>query len=497
VHGTALIGVFTESGTVKRHWHRFEGPQVGPLTDNFGMAAMDHARKTQLAPGFVPSSAAGEDVQSFDPDHGAKGLQHNLEERLKPDVDEPANRGSSDQETPPRSYRSVRRVLKIAAGLAIVAVFGWLPLRAVWQTSSVEAVVNARLVTLRSPIDGEVSSKSGYSTASSSVSEGDLILRVVNARGDRNRLDDLRRQMSRLDNERPSLATKLESAQAAQRDLARQASQFREGRTLQLEARIAEIQSVIEAATSRREEATAAVERASSLIKSGSVSPVEFARLTRDQSVAQQTEIGARRRLDAAKVEFIAAQKGTYLGDSYNDRPSSVQREEEMRQRANDLNADLAHADAEVAWLASEIVSEQLHYISRSEADIKAPVNGRIWEMMTSPGEDVRAGQALLKLPDCSGAVVTANVTERVYNGLKRGEQASFEPNDGGPAIRGSIVNLTGASGAPANLAINPDALNKEPYRVTVSMPNLDTMGKDCAVGRTGRVVFDHDTSKP
>jgi len=264
-----------------------------------------------------------------------------------------------------------------------------------------------------------------------------------------------------------------------------------------LEARIAEIQSVIEAAASRREEATAAVERASSLIKSGSVSPVEFARLTRDQSVAQQTEIGARRRLDAAKVEFIAAQKGTYLGDSYNDRPSSVQREEEMRQRANDLNADLAHADAEVAWLASEIVSEQLHYISRSEADIKAPVNGRIWEMMTSPGEDVQAGQALLKLLDCSGAVVTANVTERVYNGLKLGEPASFEPNDAGPAIRGSIVNLTGASGAPANLAINPDALNKEPYRVTVSMPNLDTMGKDCAVGRTGRVVFDHDTSKP
>ena len=239
-------------------------------------------------------------------------------------------------------------------------------------------MVNARLVTLRSPIDGEVSSKSGRST-SSAVNEGDLLLRVVNARGDRNRLDDLRRQMSRLDNERPSLATKFASAQAAQQDLARQASQFKEGRSLQLEARIAEIQSAIEAAAFRREEATAAVERASSLIKSGSVSSVEFARLTREQSIAQQTEIGARRRLDAAKIELIAAQKGTYLGDSYNDRPSSVQREEEMRQRAGDLKADLAHADAQVAWLASEIASEQLLYVSRSEADIKAPVTGRIW----------------------------------------------------------------------------------------------------------------------
>ncbi|MDI2111533.1 HlyD family secretion protein, partial [Bradyrhizobium sp. Mp64] len=67
---------------------------------------------------------------------------------------------------------------------------------------------------------------------------------------------------------------------------------------------------------------------------------------------------------------------------------------------------------------------------------------------------------------------------------------------DGSAALQGEIVNLTGASGAPANLAINPDALNKEPYRVTVSMPALDTTGKDCAVGRTGRVVFNADAAK-
>ena len=102
----------------------------------------------------------------------------------------------------------------------------------------------------------------------------------------------------------------------------------------------------------------------------------------------------------------------------------------------------------------------------------------------------------MLKLLDCGGAVVTANVTETVYNRLKLGDPASFEPNDGGPAIKGEVVNLTGASGAPANLAINPDALNKEPYRVTVSLPAADTTGKDCAVGRTGRVVFNEVEAK-
>lgn len=458
---------------------------------------MDQAQQKQVSREDVPTSPDEPSTKSSERGHDARGLQRDLQDRLQPSVDEPIADGTANPEAPPRpTGRTVRRILKIAAGLAIVAVFGWLPLKAVWQISSVEAVVNARIVTLRSPIDGAVTTKAGYLTGLSAVSEGDVILHVVNARGDRNRLDDLRRQMSRLENQRPSFATKLAAAESAQQDLARQAGQFRDGRILQLEARIAEIQSAIEAAASRREEAVAAVERASSLIRSGSVSTVELARLTREQAVAQQTEIGARRRLDAAKVELTAVRSGTYLGDSYNDRPSSVQREEEMRQRAAELRADLTHADAEIEWLNHEIAIEQLHYVSRSEADIRAPVAGRIWEMMTSPGEDVRAGQPLLKLLDCGGAVVTANVTETVYNRLKLGDPASFEPNDGGPAIKGAVVNLTGASGAPANLAINPDALNKEPYRVTVSLPAADTTGKDCAVGRTGRVVFNEAAAK-
>jgi multidrug resistance efflux pump len=419
-------------------------------------------------------------------------LPRELEGRLDPDEPE----ASSSNEAPvakaaqPGPSRTLRRYMKAAAGIAIVAVFGWLPLKAFFQTSSVEAVVNSRLVTLRSPIDGKVSAGSNLSGDLGIIGEGTLILRVVNPRGDRVRLDDLRRQMSRSVNEMPSLVSKMASARVAQKDLAHQAALFTEGRIRQLEARIAEIQTSIEAAAARREEVTAAVERASSLIKSGSVSTVELGRLTRDQTIAVQTEIGSRRRLDATQVELTAVREGTFLGDSYNDRPSSVQREEEMRQRAEGLAADIAQADAEIAWLGGEIASEQFQYISRSEAEIKVPVAGRIWEVMTAPGEDVRAGQPLIRLLDCAGAVVTANVTESVYNRLQVGSVAHFRPSDGGPELDGTVVNLTGSAGAAANLAINPDALSKEAYRATVSVPGLNHGSNDCAVGRTGRVIF-------
>lgn len=425
-------------------------------------------------------------------------LPPELEGRLGPDETETP----SSNDAPPAKVaqssrrRTLRRAMKAAAGIAIVAVFGWLPLKAFFQTSSVEAVVNSRLVTLRSPIDGKVSAGSNLSGDLGIIGEGTLILHVVNPRGDRVRLDDLRRQMSRSVNERPSLVSKIASARLAQKDLTRQAALFTEGRIRQLEARIAEIQTSIETAAARREEATAAVERASSLIRSGSVSSVELGRVTREQTVALQTETGARRRLDATQVELTAVREGTFLGDSYNDRPSSVQREEEMRQRAEGLTADMAQADAEIGWLAGEIASEQLQYISRSEADIKVPVAGRIWEVMTAPGEDVRAGQPLIRLLDCAGAVVTANVTESVYNRLQVGSVAHFRPSDGGPELDGTVVNLTGSAGAAANLAINPDALSKEAYRATVSVPGLNQGSNDCAVGRTGRVIFSADRAR-
>lgn len=420
----------------------------------------------------------------------ARGLQDELKERWSHPDEEPEHEQRPVSSKAAQTGRIVRRSLKVVTGLAIVAVFGWMPLRAMWQASSVEAVVNSRVVTLRSPIDGQVFSYLDLSRQMGPVSKGALVLRIVNSRGDRTRLDDLRRQLAHLENQRPSLSAKLAAVQAAREDLVRQAAQFRDGRILQLEARIAELRTSIEAAATRLEESTAAVERASSLAKSGSVSTVELARLTREQSIAQQTELGASKRLEGAMVELAAARNGTFLGDSYNDRPSSVQREEEIRQRAEDLKADLVQVDAEINWLAGEIISEHTRYVERSEANIGLPATGQIWEMMTSPGEDVRAGQPLLKILDCTQAVVTANVTERIYNRLQLGDHATFEPSDGGPAIDATVTNLTGASGAAANLAINPDALSKEPYRVTVTLPAVNDAVSGCTVGRTGRVVF-------
>ncbi|PZU91923.1 MAG: HlyD family secretion protein [Chelatococcus sp.] len=418
-----------------------------------------------------------------------RGLQRRLEEHVvlgEPTVERDAV--ATPKGTKAALNPMIRRVGKVLLGAAVVAVFGLVPLRTLLQTSSVEAVVNARIMTLRAPIAGEIVAAPADLAASEAVPAGKTLLHIVNPRADRGRLDDLRRSFGQLTNQRKGVEAKLAAARLAEADLAGQAEKFRLGRIEQLVARVAEQESLIVVAGARREEAVAARDRSEALSRTGNVTAAEFARLTREVTAMTETETSARHRLAALNVELTAARAGLFLGDSYNDRPSSVQRGDEMRQRIVDLEADLAGIDAELERLGPELEAEQARYRASADVAMTLPVAGRIWETMVSPGEQVRVGQDLVRLVDCSTAIVTANVTESVYNRLSVGSTARFIPADGGKELQGRVVNLTGLAGAPANLAIEPAALSKEPYRVTVSLPGLGSQA--CGVGRTGRVVF-------
>jgi multidrug resistance efflux pump len=424
-------------------------------------------------------------------------LQHEFGETLVGAPEAKAIDATKDDETKPLpaarsgllSRASLGRFVKAGIGVAIVVFFGWMPLQTLLVASSVEAVVNSRIVTVRSPIDGVVTAAPHDSSAWSGA-KGAPVLRIVDDKADRALLDSLRRQLATFEDERPSLATRLDLAQSSLANLDKQTQQFTAGRIRQLDARIAALSHDLAAATARAQEADAALNRANALIKSGSVTEAESGRLRRDSAVAAEGEAAARQRYEEASVELAAAHEGFFLGDSYNDRPSSAQRADELRLRIGDLAADLQTRDAQIKRLRADIADEAARYVDRSDVEVALPVSGRVWEVLTAPGEHVSRGQDLLRLLDCASAVVTANVSESIYNRLQVGSPVTFRPSTSGDSYPGSIVNLTGAAGAPANFAILPGTLAKEGYHVTVAVPRIAENG-ECGVGRTGRVIFE------
>ena len=122
-----------------------------------------------------------------------------------------------------------------------------------------------------------------------------------------------------------------------------------------------------------------------------------------------------------------------------------------------------------------------------------ALTKGSVWDILTAPEEQVHRGQDLLRMLDCSETVVTAVVSESVYNRFQVGLPVRFRPRDGHEELPGTVIRLSAASVLPANLAIPSSALTPGSYHLTVVVPKL---AQGCLIGRTGRVFLDAGTPK-
>ena len=172
------------------------------------------------------------------------------------------------------------------------------------QTSSVEAIVNARVITLRAPIEGEVQAGPAGREAGAALAPGDLLFRIVDPRADRGRVDDLSRQLEQARDERPRLAARLESARALLADLTEQTRAFGAARIRQLEARHDALTADAAAAHARTLDAAATLERANRLTAQGAGTAVQASLAKRDADVAAQNEIAAQGLIAVNDVEL-------------------------------------------------------------------------------------------------------------------------------------------------------------------------------------------------
>ena len=161
-----------------------------------------------------------------------------------------------------------------------------------------------------------------------------------------------------------------------------------------------------------------------------------------------------------------------------------------MRQQIVDGESQLNEHEGRLGYLQKELAAETELFAAHSNANVDATVRGRIWEVLTANGEEVRTGQDLLRVLDCAGAVVTATVSEAVYNKLWIGQQAHFRLRGESQEYPGTVVGLTGLAAAGSNFAIEQTALTRELYHVTIGVPGL-AEAPECNVGRTGQVTFD------
>lgn len=357
--------------------------------------------------------------------------------------------------------------------------------------TSADATVNARVNVVRASIEGQV--RLAVRNIGARVRTGELVAEIADERFDTARLLDLERDRDHQKIELQRVAGQRKVLGEARAGFAVQLSDYQRGRVSQIEARIAEAKASQDAAAARLREADNALKRANELSDRGVQTAANLDRARAAYDVAQQDLESARQRANYHATELVSARSGVFIGDSYNDAPFSSQRVRELDLRLAELTSEQQQVEARLAQFERQIQAERVRVNRLTSATLAARIDGMAWDFLVDDGEYARRGQDLVKLVDCNGLVVTASVTEALYDSLSIGSPAQFRLFGDERVFDATITRLggSGASQLYANLAIGPSAEHLERFDVTLSVPAL-TQQPDliCAIGRTGRVIF-------
>ena len=378
-----------------------------------------------------------------------------------------------------------RRAAKLAFGILLLAAGLVISYQQLVVRASRDALINARVTVIRAPIDGIATAE--VTTPGTAIKAGEAIGRIEDPLADDSRLTQLKRETSGIELERDSLIRRLTDLEQARREAETQAEAYRRGRVHELELRIEEARANLAAAAAHDVDAKAVSRRGAALYARGFQSAEAQEKALHAQQVEDQAVIAARKRLDALIVELDAARNGTFLGDSYNDAPSSLQRARELALRITEAEAALDEMRRKSAIAQGQLAAERERLAAHRKAVLTAPIKGQLWAIEAAPGEYVRKGQDLLTVLDCSTVIVTASVSERDYNELHLGDPATFRVSGTDREYAGRIVKL----GSSATFAIPFDPGG---HQIVAAIPKLAASAEDgCAVGRTGEVIFENN----
>jgi len=332
------------------------------------------------------------------------------------------------------------QLVRIMLGVSVLVAGAAIYLPEVLYTTSSEAILNARIVSLAAPIEGHV--VNAPPPEGTVVAMGAVLLTLANPNVDRSRL-------IALEEDRTKTATDLAAAQqvsaALTEELAsldEQMSFYHSATVARLELATRESQADAIAAGASAAEAQHNVERKRALRFSGVISPADFDQA--EQGAIRNEAVAARTRLTAERLgaELAAARRGVYVAEDRNDVPYSQQRADEFHVRQIEADAQEKALAARLTQLDRQLADERARIQRLSSAEVKAPTTGVVWRPLVTTGSPVAQDSNMLTLIDCSEIFATATLSGRRFDDLRPGGRAIVHVLGGDADYSGTIVDV-------------------------------------------------------
>lgn len=373
-------------------------------------------------------------------------------------------------------------------GLLLVAIISlWMIIP--WVVSDVQSngTVNARLITVQSPISGQivktppdVGEVVWEGTSITEISDDNSSLGVVASL-------DVDREMLR--SRVLALKSKHEELSKIRERLADQTLSHKNEYATNLRFQAIEANARVKYWESVHLERKQSLERSQKLVKDGfvSASRVEQAQSLFDQSLREIER--SRAESDRLQQETEAAEKGVYLREGRNDVPYSQQRLDEVSIALADLTVQIAESQGRLKALERRYEDEMNRAGKREKLVVRAPVTGAVWRRFVISQAFVQQGNEIIKILDCSKLIAEVPVSESSSDKLALGKEINVRFQGGSRNYKGRIIELRGTRSVTSNIeyAAAPPLLKKDEALLTIQITDQSlerNAEKFCHVGR-------------
>jgi multidrug resistance efflux pump len=388
------------------------------------------------------------------------------------------------------SVRNMRVIAALALGAAVI----WATAPYATSYVSSQAVVNAPLNTVLSPMQGHITQRSP--SVGTGVAAGTPLVMVEIEERNRRYLAELGARRALQDESLASIDSEIAKLTSLSEVMTARIRNYRERMLERLAAETREAEAELAAAQAMSDNAEATLKRAEFLVDQGHATAmrVEADTAARAEAEAEVSRLSAR--LERVGIEIAAVEAGVFVQEGWNDVPYSQQRIDGIDLSLATLATERRRIAGERTALGGQISVERQLIAGRESFTPTAPSAGVIWKQSGAVGETVVPGDVLVQMVDCDARFLEVTLAERHFGSIVPGDLAWVRLKGGSEAVTARVTGVLGAGAKfdHPRLAASVSEAKPDQLRVLISLRDAGIDGEPggfCNVGRTAEVRFE------
>jgi multidrug resistance efflux pump len=313
-----------------------------------------------------------------------------------------------------------------------------------WTITSSQAVVNAPIRSLHSPIEGIV--KTQPPPVGKAVTAGSPLLTIENSLVDDSHFEELKTEAASLAERVAALRGQHKELEKLKEKMAANARNYHEAAVRRLERQVEEAKSVVAAAEALAKQREYKKDQLTKLVGGMNVSQLEMVTAGLAREAAKSKAAQAAFTVQRLTEELQAVRDGSFTGfvDGRNDVPYSEQRAHEIDILQHEIAAKIQEHSTHHIQIEKQLRIEQERLKRLALYRLEAPIDGIIWRQPVTAGTSITQQTELIQLLDRSEIFVDAMVNGKYFGAIAPGDPVVIKLIGSHDEVPGVVKDIVG-----------------------------------------------------